>query len=197
MPTDKSLDEFIVEWGKKYASSPEDWAEYKRILEILKSGSVADFEELEGSVSDFPHGLDHCLERYWIINAIDLGSLASIEWMLTKGINLNFKDDEGQTVLLSALDRERPDKYVILDLLLKHGAPVDAHGINDWTAAYMAACRDDVEAMRVLLAHGADLSEVCDCDEATPVEAAVGQESKLVLALIREWRNQSRIQDVS
>ena len=46
-------------------------------------------------------------------------------------------------------------------------------GVNDWTPAHMAAARDDVEALRVLVAHGADVSIRTTIDGyATPLEEA-------------------------
>ena len=50
---------------------------------------------------------------------------------------------------------------------------VNLKGVNDWTPAHMAAARDDVDALRVLVAHGADLSIRTEIDDyATPLEEA-------------------------
>ncbi|WP_162944096.1 MULTISPECIES: hypothetical protein [unclassified Rhizobium] len=68
---------------------------------------------------------------------------------------------------------ERPDRNSILALLLDNGAPVNAHGINDWTPAHMAAVREDIEVPLLLTEHGATLSiptHVNDCK--TPLEEA-------------------------
>lgn len=93
--------------------------------------------------------------------------------MLDHRVDLSFRDDEGYTVLHAALERARPDKYSILALLLDHGAPVNAHGINDWTPAHMAAVREDIEALRLLIAQGADLSIRTRIDDyQTPLEEA-------------------------
>ena len=46
-------------------------------------------------------------------------------------------------------------------------------GLNDWTPAHLAAARDDAEALRMLVRHGADLSIRTESDEyATPLEEA-------------------------
>lgn len=129
----------------------------ERIMDLLIAGSVEELEREAAANPRFPDGVDDRLGRCWIINAIDYGSLHAIAWMIARGVDLSFVDEEGTTVLLSALDRDLPDRHEVLDLLLRCGAPTDLHGINDWTAAHMAASRDDVEALRILKRHGADL----------------------------------------
>jgi uncharacterized protein len=50
---------------------------------------------------------------------------------------------------------------------------VNRKGINDWTPAHMAAARDDVEALRLLVRYRADLNIRTDIDDyATPLEEA-------------------------
>jgi ankyrin repeat protein len=50
---------------------------------------------------------------------------------------------------------------------------VNRKGINDWTPAHMAAARDDVEALRLLVRYGADLTIRTDIDDySTPLEEA-------------------------
>ena len=107
------------------------------------------------------------------INAIDVGSTESIRWMLSRGVELSFRDAEGYTPILSALERQHEDRLEVLKLLLQAGAPVNLKGFNDWTPAHMAAARDDVDALRVLVPHGADLSIRTEIDDyATPLEEA-------------------------
>jgi ankyrin repeat protein len=143
------------------------------MTQVLASGGVSDLEELVGLCEDFPRGRDPLVGRYWITNAIDCGSEVAVAWMLSKGVDISFRDEEGYTVLHSALERPSDDKYRVLELLLKHGAPVNAHGINDWTPAHMAAAREDVEALRLLVAYKADLSIRTTIDHyATPLEEA-------------------------
>ena len=81
--------------------------------------------------------------------------------------------EEGYTVLHSALERTTLDRYDLLELLLQHGASIDAHGINDWTPAHMAAVRDDVAALKLLHRFGANFSIRTRIDSyATPLEEA-------------------------
>lgn len=149
---------------------PDD---YKYFIEVLRSGKVNDLEELASLEDDFPQGKDPLVMRQWITNAIDCGCKAAIEWMLQQEIEIVFCDDEGYTVLHSALERDRDDKYEIIELLLKFGADVNLKGINNWTPAHMAAARNDVKALKILVRYGADLNIRTDIDDyATPLEEA-------------------------
>jgi len=147
--------------------------DYDFAVEVLKSGDGARLEELALLVEGFPDGVDSFIGRRWIINAIDVGAMNSIQWMLAKGVDLSFRDEEGYTPLLAAIERRRGDRYEVLKLLLDAGAPINRKGINDWTPAHMAAARDDVQALRLLVAHGADLTIRTEIDHyATPLEEA-------------------------
>ena len=146
---------------------------FERVLGILRSGTTADWETLSRELPDFPHGVDDLVQRRWIINAVYGGSKAAIEWMLEKEVELNFRDEEGYTPVLTAIERQGPDKHEILEMLLRAGASPNLKGINDWTPAHMAAARDDVEALKRLIRYGADLTVRTDIDDyATPLEEA-------------------------
>ena len=60
-----------------------------------------------------------------------------------------------------------------MELLLRFGADVNLKGINDWTPAHMAAARNDVKALKILVKYGADLNIQTNIDDyATPLEEA-------------------------
>jgi ankyrin repeat protein len=147
--------------------------DYNYYMDILANGSIEQLEELSELDDDFPGGKDSLVFTHWIINAIHCGSKLSIKWMLNKGVNLNFLGDDGYTVLHSAIERLAEDKYEIFELLLKNGAPINIHGINDWTPAHMAAAREDIRALGLLVKYDADLSIRTRIDNfATPLEEA-------------------------
>jgi len=146
---------------------------YQRGLTVLESGDPAALEALSSELVGFPHGEDPYVGRRWITNGIDVGSRVSVQWMLSQSVDLNFRDAEGYTPLHSALGRELPDRHEVLELLLAAGAPVNLKGVNDWTPAHMAAAYDDVEALRILVRYGADLTIRTEIDDyATPLEEA-------------------------
>ena len=147
--------------------------EYLYLIDLLAQGNIELLEEAEKVIESFPTGIDNYLQRHWITNAIDCGSLASVKWVLSRSVDLNFRDDEGYTPLLSALERERPEKHEILQLLIDSGAPLNKKGVNDWTPLHMAAVREDIEALKLLIKNGADLSIRTEIDDyATPLEEA-------------------------
>ena len=149
------------------------WSEYERMFEVLKRGQVAELEAEAARMPAFPDGVDDYLGRRWIINAIDAQSTATLEWMLAKGVDLEFKDDEGYTPLHIAIDSKGANHLEVLKLLLEAGAPVNLKGINDWTPAHMAVARDDVEALKLLVKFGANLNIRTEIDNyETPFEEA-------------------------
>ncbi len=146
---------------------------YRRGIAVLASGDVSQLEALAAELDGFPHGDDPYLGRRWITNAVGVGSKAAVQWLLGKAVDLDFRDDEGYTPLHTAIDRGLPDRYEVLEMLLEAGAPVNRKGINDWTPAHMAAARDDVGALRLLVRYRADLTIRTDIDDyATPLEEA-------------------------
>lgn len=150
-----------------------EYRDYDYVIGLLTSGGEAQWQELEQLIEGFPHGVDEFIGRRWITNAIDCGSVASVRWMLARKVDLRFQDNEGYTVLHSALDREGFERHELLELLLDAGADVNAKGVNDWTPAHMAAVREDLEALRILVRNGADLSIRTNIDSyATPLEEA-------------------------
>jgi hypothetical protein len=146
---------------------------YRRIVAVLESGTCDQMEALVLEIPAFPNGEDPYLGRRWITSALGVGSRLAVAWMLRKRVDLSFCDPWGYTPIHTALEREREDKYELLDALLSAGASVNLKGANDWTPAHMAAARDDVKALRILVRHGADLTIRTDIDDhTTPLEEA-------------------------
>lgn len=132
--------------------------EYKEAIAMLARGDTDELEAACHIIEGFPSGKDRLIERHWITNAIDCGSLNSVEWMISKGVELKFRDDEGLTPLHSCISRRLPDKYEILDALILAGADVNAHDMNDYTPLHLATISDDRKAIRMLVNANADTS---------------------------------------
>lgn len=150
------------------------------------AGGPEDWERLAEEIPSFPDGKDGWLERHWITSAVDVGSAASVEWMVKREVPLRFRDDEGYTILHSCIDREDDDRHDLLELLIDAGADVNLKGTNDWTPLHMAGARGDLEAIRILMENGADPSIRTDIDSyATPAEEAASLGQKAAARLIR------------
>lgn len=157
------------------------------IMKPIIEGDMETLEKLSAIVDDFPAGKDNFIDRHWIIHAIDCGTFEVIEWMVHKNTPLIFRDDEGKTVLHSAIEREKPDKYEVMKLLIKAGADLNAKGMNDYTPAHKAAVRSDLEGLRLLKEAGADFSIKTEIDEyETPLgEAIVMKSSEEVIEYLQ------------
>lgn len=151
-----------------------DYSDYKYIMDVIIAGDVEQLRELAQLVDGFPDGKDDFIHRHWLTNAVDCGTLEVVRWMLSAGVPVRYRDDEGYTALHSAIDRKSPDRYEVLEALIAAGADLNAHGCNDWTPAHHAAVRNDVRALKMLVEAGADLSICTRIDEyATPLEEAM------------------------
>lgn len=150
-----------------------DYQDFNYILEALNRVNEAELREITQLVANFPHGQDDMLDTSWLIHAIYHGSFASIKWMLSQQVAVDILDNDGYTPLLSIIESDRPDKYEILKLLIARGAPINQKGINDWTPLHMAAARNDLKALEILINYGADLTIKTAIDNyATPLEEA-------------------------
>lgn len=153
---------------------PKRSDDYSSIMNILVGEDMKDLNLVDQEKHDFPFGVDDFIGRRWIINAIDGGSVEAVRWMLNKGVSLQFRDEEGYTVLHACVERKHKGKYEIMRDLVAAGADINAKGLNDWTPLHMAAARNDVEAVEILLASGADTTIRTTIDNfATPEEEAI------------------------
>lgn len=152
---------------------PDAVADDQFIRDALHSGDPRRLDEVAALIDAFPDGEDEITWRRWILHAIAEAPLATIEWMVDYGVDLSFRDSGGYTPLLAAVESRREDRLEVLRRLIAAGAPLNTRGINDWTPAHMAAARDDVEALALLVDSGADLSIRTGIDGyATPLEEA-------------------------
>lgn len=160
------------------------------VLAALARGDEAELRELAESRADFPDGEDPWLGRRWINHAIDAAPQTAIAWLIGRGVALNFKDAEGYPPLFTTIDSEREDRLEVLRLLLSSGASPATRGINDWTALHLAAARNDVAALELLLEFGADPSARTGIDERhTPLEEAQSLGAAETAAVLEQRRS--------
>jgi hypothetical protein len=172
---------------------PEDRCERHRLFKAIDDAFKAgDFEVLGAALGGSPRwfdermpfelGLGHPLEYaiYW-------SPFAFVSALLDAGSNPNYDDHAGFPAIIAALSTERADKLDIIRILIDRGANPDMRGVNDWTPLHYAVAVRDAEAIRLLLAAGADPSlrtRIDDC--ATAFEEADIAEFEAGALLLRQ-----------
>jgi cytohesin len=81
------------------------------------------------------------------------GDVESVEMLLKKGANPNYRDKDGWTPLHAAAQEGNAD---VAELLIKHGADVNARDIHGWTPLSVAAMDGQVDVVKLLLESCAD-----------------------------------------
>lgn len=144
------------------------------IHDAYRRGDLEALRRLLGDPPDFPNcrgpaGVGEIILEYAIYHS----PLAFVRTLLDLGADPNYQDHAGFPSLIAALSADRADRGELIELLLAYGADIQERGVNDWTPLHYAAATDDVEGIRLLLAHGADpdaRTRIDDC--ATPLEEA-------------------------
>ena len=143
------------------------------IHDAYKRGDLQALRSLLGDPPDFPNSRGASDVGEIILEyAIYRSPFIFIRKLLELGADPNYGDHAGFPSLIAALScSDRSDRYEILELLLSFGADIQQHGHNDYTPLHYAACIEDIPAMELLLAHGADLNARTRIDDyATPLE---------------------------
>ena len=153
---------------------------HRRIVaaeDACKGGDLDAFRVALGDPEGFPDCvLDNdfmgCGDRPLDI-AIGQGSLAFIARLLDAGADPRAPAHDGFPPLFLAIDTPRADRHAVLRLLLERGGDPEQRGLNDGTALHHAVARRDLEAVRILLLHGADPAARTRIDDrSTPLEDA-------------------------
>ncbi|TGR32923.1 ankyrin repeat domain-containing protein [Mesorhizobium sp. M8A.F.Ca.ET.202.01.1.1] len=152
----------FVSWVTLMLEIPEDRCERHRLFRAIDDAFKAgDFDELGKALGGSPRwfdermpfelGLGNPLEYaiYW-------SPLGFVATLIEAGSSPNYEDHAGFPPIIAALSTERADKLDIIRILVDHGADPNMRGVNDWTPLHYAVAIRSVEAIRLLLAAGAD-----------------------------------------
>lgn len=90
-----------------------------------------------------------------LLNAADFGDAAQVKLLLDRGANLEARDEEGNTPLMTAAETWPGGHPAIVLLLASQGAQVNAHNYSGATALMRAANCNPV-SVKILLQHRAD-----------------------------------------
>jgi ankyrin repeat protein len=163
-------------------------AEHERIRRIDEAFKAGDLEALRHSVEDatgFPNNPMPLGIGPVLTYAIYWSPLAFIDALLAIGADPTRHDNDGFPPLIAALCKTNPhpgsmprtDVVEVIARLLDAGADPNQRGINDWTALMMAVVETNVEAVRLLLARGADpalRTRIDDYETALDIARAAG-----------------------
>lgn len=165
-------------------SDVERCAEYERFKRIDAAFRAGDLVALRVAVDDpeivpngpMPLAIGPCLEY-----AIYHSPISFIRDLLEIGADPKPTDHAGFPPLIAALSCSRPhpgaparpDVAEIIKLLLSFGADPNQRGLNDYTPLHMAVGEENLPAVELLIAAGADprlRTRIDDCE--TPREMA-------------------------
>jgi ankyrin repeat protein len=155
--------------------------QFRKIDAAFKKGDLAALRAAVDDPAVIPDGampltIGRCLEY-----AIYHSPLAFIRTLLEIGADPNPADHSGFPPLIAALSCSRshpgsparPDVPEIVALLLEFGVDPNQRGINDCTALHMAVGERNTEAVKLLMAAGADPQARTRIDDhETPIELA-------------------------
>jgi ankyrin repeat protein len=105
--------------------------------------------------------------RESILTAIaNLGNEGFVKEVITKGADLEFKNQDGATALLIAMENKN---YLITKLLLEAGAAVDISNSLQQTPLYHAIINNWTDIAALLIKKGVDINTFCGNRSWTPI----------------------------
>ena len=187
-------------------SDAERCAEYERFKRIDAAFRAGDLVALRAAVDDpdivpngpMPLAIGPCLEY-----AIYHSPLSFIRNLLEIGANPNPTDHAGFPPLIAALSCSRPhpgaparpDVAEIIKLLLSFGADPNQRGLNDYTPLHMAVGEQNLPAVELLIAAGADprlRTRIDDCETPREMAEKMGRSDMAELLAAQETRMSKR-----
>lgn len=119
-----------------------------------------------------------------IFEAVEAGRVSAVKKFLDDGVDVNIRNDAGNTPLISASFPSHARKDVI-DLLLDRGADINAKSSFGLTALHEAASQGNKEVVSRLIERGADVNAK-DSIESTPLHCAIGEGNSFSYSAILE-----------
>ena len=103
------------------------------------------------------------------------GILMAVQLLVDLGADTNSVNKHGQTPLHAAAGGEK-DCPEVCEILLKHGANINAVDVDESQLLHLACKRGHEETMKLLLSYGADTNAVNKCGQ-TPLHTAASREN--------------------
>lgn len=158
------------------------------IAEAMASSDFTMLEKLAERTPGFPNAQDPYLEQSYLHTAAELGSVEVVAWLLERGADPNSYSSAGTWPLTAVFDRPDDEAIAIIDLLVAHGANVNATGILNCTPLHEAAVHGSTGIVRHLLKLGADpCAKTADTEPQTPLGLARKHDQTEIAAILESW----------
>ncbi|MDT7538882.1 MAG: uncharacterized protein QOI82_2467 [Actinomycetota bacterium] len=131
-------------------------AAYIALERAMRAGDLAGVREAVGDDPAFPNVSDLYTNTPLLSLALHWAPVPTVAELLRLGADPNYEARDGFPSLVLVALHGREDLHELLAMLIAAGASLDQRGHNDWTPLHAAASRDDADAIRILLAAGAD-----------------------------------------
>ncbi|MBI4844107.1 MAG: ankyrin repeat domain-containing protein [Nitrospirae bacterium] len=95
------------------------------------------------------------MSNEYLLKFAEEGATAQVRDIIEKGANVNTRDDDGETALIYAAQKEHAD---IVRLLIEAGADVNATTGGGFSALIYSARNGDTESVKLLLGKGANVN---------------------------------------
>ncbi|WP_106745834.1 ankyrin repeat domain-containing protein [Yoonia maritima] len=171
----------------------EDLPKFEVVWEAFGAADISALEKI-AATSELPHGVDPWSERYWLSHAIASGKPKSVEWVLSKGVDVHYVDG-GFSALMDALQLEKDYQTIhkvdpaeaaaitlnTIDQLVAAGVDINQRLNLNYTAFHSAIAWSSITVIRHLLDLNAD-SSVCNTDHCTSYGSPVDKAK-----LLKRW----------
>ncbi len=111
------------------------------------------------------------------------GNRERIELFMKAGMNVNVKDNDGNTALMRA---SANDNFEVVRLLIKKGADVNAKDNDGYTALMAASSNKDLELATLLIKKGADVNGSNNAGETPLMLASLNGNFDMAQLLIKK-----------
>lgn len=135
--------------------------------ELVEAASNGDLEQVKTLIEK--EGIDinareteYEIGETALIGASTGGQLEVVKYLISKGADINIKDNDGVTALMMASAKGHLE---VVKYLIDNGADINAKASVDTTSLMVASYYEHLEVVKYLISKGADVNVVAKIDE--------------------------------